>query len=77
MTLNPNNERYKSALEGIPFDARQTSGMAIEMRAGRGRKMEAHKFFLRPVVRDQPDLDRLGRAILELAMCQGTPCQAC
>jgi len=74
MTCNPNNEKYKSALEGLPFEARQMGGPAIEFHVGRGRKMEAHKFFLRPVVLDNPDIDRLGRAILELALCQGNPC---
>lgn len=69
MTPNPNNEKYKSALAGLPFEARQNSDTTIEFHAGRGRRMEAHKFVLYPVVRDKPDIDRLGRAILELALC--------
>jgi len=68
MTHNIGNERYKSALEGLPFEARRMNGPSIEFRAGPGRKMEAHKFYLQPVLRNQPDIERLGRAILELAM---------
>ncbi|MCL1952794.1 MAG: hypothetical protein FWF60_08215 [Oscillospiraceae bacterium] len=82
MTRNQDNKKYKSALEGLPFEARQMDGQAIEFRGGTGRKMEAHKFYLRPVPRSQPDIERLGRAILELAMrggdqpsAPGKPCQ--
>ena len=68
MTRNHENEIYKSALEGLPFEARQLSGPAVELRSGAGRKMESNKFYLRVVPRSQPDIERLGRAILELAM---------
>jgi len=74
MTRNQANE-YRSALEGLPFEARQMSGLAVEFRGGAGRKMGAHKFYLHPVLRSQPDIDRLGRAILELAMHDKTGTQ--
>jgi len=81
MTRNPNNSQYKSALEDLPFEARQLDGPAVEFRDGAGRKMEANKLFLRPVLRSQPDIERLGRAILELAMLSGdqsnTPRKLC
>ena len=67
MINNPNNTKYKSALENLPFGARQMSGPAIEFRAGPGRKLKSQEFYLRPVLRDPPDIERLGRAILELA----------
>lgn len=74
MTRNPNSSIYKSALEGLPFEARQM-GPAIEIHVGAGRQMGAHKFYLCPVLRSQPDIDRLGRAILELAMQDGASAQ--
>ena len=71
MTHNPNNEKYKSALDGLSFEARQVGKAAIEFRRSRGRRMESHKFFLRPVLRSPPDVKRLGCAILELAVRSG------
>jgi hypothetical protein len=68
MTCNQCNEKYKSALEGLPFEARKMSEAAAEEYVGRGRKMEAMGFYLRPVLREKPDVERLGRAILELAL---------
>jgi len=68
MIHNHNNDKYKSALEGLPFEARHFSQPAIELRPGRGRRMESHAFYLRPVPRRPPDIQRIGRAILELAM---------
>ena len=68
MIHNHNNEKYKSALEGLPFEAREIGKAAIEFHRGRGRRMESHSFHLRPILRNPPDMERLGRAILELAM---------
>jgi len=68
MIYNENNDKYKSALEGLPFEAHQADKSAIELRRGRGRRMEAHSFYLRPIPRKPPDMQRIGRAILELAM---------
>jgi len=68
MIHNPNNEKYKSALTGLPFETREIGKAAVEFRHGRGRKMETHNFHLRPILRNPPDIERLGRAILELAM---------
>ena len=68
MIYNEHNDKYKSALDGLPFEARQADKPAIELRHGRGRHMESDKFYLRPIPRKPPDLQRIGRAILELAM---------
>ena len=68
MAYNHNNEKYKSALGGLPFAARHFSQPAIELRRGRGRSMGSHKFYLHPILRNPPDMERLGRAILELAV---------
>jgi len=68
MTPNPNNEKYKDALNELPFEARQIGKATIEAHRGRGRRIESNSFFLRPVPRDPPDIKRIGRAILELAM---------
>jgi len=68
MIYNESNDKYKSALEGLSFEARQADIPAIEFHRGRGRRMESDKFYLRPVPRKPPDIQRIGRAILELAM---------
>ena len=68
MIYNSNNTKYKSVLAGLTFGARQIGNAAVEIRGGVGRRMEAHNFSLYPVLRDPPDLDCLGRAILEFAM---------
>ena len=67
MTYNQNNTKYISALKGLPFGTRQTGKAAVEFHRGRGRPMGSHRFHLRPILRDPPDMERLGRAILELA----------
>ena len=59
MINNPNNTKYKSALDNLPFEVRKADEP--------GRKMESQKFYLHPVLRDPPDIECLGRAILELA----------
>jgi len=71
MTYNYNNEKYISALEGLPFETRRIGNAAVEFRRGRGRNMGSHKFYLRPILRNPPDMERLGRAILEQAMRSG------
>ena len=58
MTNNPNNTKYKSALDNLPFEVR---------RADDGQKMKSQEFYLVPVFRKEPDIERLGRAILTLA----------
>ena len=58
MINNPNNTKYKSALNNLPFEVRK---------ADDGRKMESQMFYLVPVFRKEPDIERLGRAILTLA----------
>jgi len=65
MTINHNNEKYKSVFQGIPFEARRLNGAAVVF--SNGRRMGSHRFYLRPILRDPPDMERLGRAILELA----------
>jgi len=70
MILNPNNQKYKSASNGWPFDAQYIGEPALVFRPGRERKLDSQKFSLQPVFRSQPDIDRLGRAILEMAMRQ-------
>ena len=66
MIINHNNEKYKSVFQGIPFEARQLKGAAVVF--GNGRRMESHNVRLRPVFRTPPDLERVGRALIEMAM---------
>jgi len=66
MTYNQNNEKYKSAFQGIPFEAKQLGGATAASR--NGRRMESHNVKLRPVFRNPPDLARIGRALIEMAM---------
>ena len=68
MICNPNNTKYKSALADLPFEARQIEPAAVKFCVGTGWHMESLNFSLRPVLRNLPDIDRLGRAILELAL---------
>ena len=68
MTYNEKNDKYKSALTDLPFEARKAGKPAKELHRGRGRPIESHSFYLRPVLRKPPDIERLGRAILELAL---------
>ena len=70
MIYNPNNTKYTSALEGQQRDARQTEESHFVFRPGRERNLDSQKFSLRPVYRNTPDIDRLGRAMLEMAMRQ-------
>jgi len=70
MTYNYNNEKYTSALGGLPVGWK-TRKVAVEFRPGRGRKMESHKLRIYPILRNPPDTERLGRAILELALLSG------
>jgi hypothetical protein len=69
MIINHNNEKYISVFQGIPFEARRLNGAAIVF--SNGRRMGSHKFHLRPILRNPPDMERLGRAILELASLDG------
>ena len=70
MIYNPNNTKYTSALEGQPCEARLSGELLYVFRPGRERNLDSQKFSLRPVYRNTPDIDRLGRAILEMAMRQ-------
>jgi len=67
MILNPNNEKYKSAVESVLPGANEST---LVFRPGRERKLDSQQFSLHPVLRQPPDIDRLGRAILEMAMRQ-------
>ena len=58
MINNPNNTKYKSALDNLPYEVR---------RADDGHKLKSQEFYLVPVFRKEPDIERLGRAILEMA----------
>ena len=66
MTINEKNDRYKSAKD-MPVELRRGKP-AAELHRGRGRPIESHSFTLRPVLRNPPDIERLGRAIIELAL---------
>jgi len=66
MTNNHNNEKYKSAFQGVPFEIRRLGGTIAT--SGNGRRMESHCVRLRPVFRNPPDLERVGRALMEMAM---------
>jgi len=66
MTINEKNDRYKSAKD-MPFERRRGKS-AAELHRRRGKPMECHSFYLRPVLRNPPDIERLGRAIIELAL---------
>jgi hypothetical protein len=66
MTHNHNNQKYKSVFQGIPFEARHLNGAAVVF--GNGRHMASHNVRLRPVFRNPPDLERVGRALIEMAM---------
>jgi|GEM_PF-3370481 len=68
MICNPNNTKYKSALADLPFEARQIEPVVVKFYTGTGRCMESLNFSLGPVLRNPPDIDRFGRAILELAL---------
>ena len=61
MTYNHNNEQYKSVFQGIPFEARRLNGTRIL--SDNGRRMESHHVSLRPIFRNPPDLERVGRAL--------------
>lgn len=69
MILNPNNEKYTSAVEN---SSPAMSEPSLVYRPGRERKLDSQRFSLHPVMRQPPDIDRLGRAILEMAMRQKT-----
>jgi len=66
MTYNHNNEKYQSVFQGIPFEVKKLNGVRIL--SGNGRRMESHNVRLRPVFRNPPDLERVGRALIEMAM---------
>ena len=51
MINNPNNTKYKSALDNLPFEVRK---------ADDGRKMESQMFYLVPAFRKEPDIEHLG-----------------
>jgi hypothetical protein len=68
MTINHNNAKYKAVFQGIPFEARQ----ADQMRRKRESLMGSPKVRLRPVYRDPPDLERIGRALLEMVLLSKT-----
>jgi len=70
MIYNPNNTKYTSALSSLLPETRQHSEQTLVYSPGRERNLDSQKFSLRPVFRNSPDIDRLGRAILEMAMRQ-------
>ena len=70
MTINPNNEKYISAVESVPTAVRQEGEPTLVFRPGQERTLDSQRFSLHPVLRQPPDIDRLGRAILEMAMRQ-------
>jgi len=64
MSYYHNNEKYKSVFHGIPFEVRKLNGARVLS----GRRMESHNMRLQPVFRNPPDLERVGRALIEMAM---------
>ena len=66
MILNPNNEKYTSAVGSMT----PTGEPPLVFRPGRERTLDSQRFSLHPVMRQPPDIDRLERAILEMAMRQ-------
>jgi hypothetical protein len=66
MTTNHRNEKYKSVFQDIPFEAKRLNGTAFVF--GNGRPMRSHNVRLHPVFRNPPDLERVGRALIEMAV---------
>jgi len=63
MTNNPNNAKYQSVLG----ETQQTTDSGPVFRSESERKLKSQEFYLVPGFRKEPDIERLGRAILELA----------
>jgi len=69
MVYNEENQKYKSGLTGVPFKVKTLAGDKNGSSKA-GHRLKSADFYLVPVFRNPPDLGRVGRALIEMALSE-------